>query len=121
MFAFSPYTLQRDPGLYRWPQMFDPGRWPPAGTRNTDGRSLLAFGMGARDCIGEAFAWRQLTAVLTAVTGAGSCTRMTPTRPSQSVTCCCTRSSRTYRFTLIKDGLDDRPYPRPALSRSHTW
>jgi len=63
---FSPHALHRDPGLYRDPDAFDPGRWL-GGTPPRRG-TFIPFGAGNRLCIGEGFAWTELVIVLATVT-----------------------------------------------------
>ncbi len=57
---FSPATLHRDPHLYPDPLALRPERW--AGTSASQ-RSFIPFGAGARQCIGDGFAWMELTLV----------------------------------------------------------
>lgn len=63
---FSSYLLHRDPGRYPHPHRFDPDRWlsirPAAGEA-----SYIPFGTGAKGCIGESFAWKELEILLGAV------------------------------------------------------
>jgi pentalenene oxygenase len=55
--VFSPYTLHHRPELFPGPEDFDPGRWDDGGhgLRPPKG-AFLAFGAGARQCIGDTFA-----------------------------------------------------------------
>ncbi|MFD9393204.1 cytochrome P450 [Streptomyces sp. NPDC060000] len=63
---FSSYLLHRDPDRYRDPHRFDPDRW--LSTRPAMGdSSFIPFGVGAKGCIGESFAWKELEIVLGAV------------------------------------------------------
>lgn len=63
---FSSYLLHRNPDSHPDPHRFDPDRWlthrPAPGEA-----SYIPFGVGAKGCIGESFAWRELEAVLAAV------------------------------------------------------
>ncbi|MCX5096729.1 cytochrome P450 [Streptomyces sp. NBC_00365] len=63
---FSSYLLHRNPERYPDPYRFDPDRWlslrPAAGDS-----SFIPFGVGAKGCIGESFAWKELDVVLGAV------------------------------------------------------
>jgi len=57
----SPWVTQRDPRFWSEAERFDPARWhrePPPKF------SYFPFGGGSRVCIGEAFAWTELTLVL---------------------------------------------------------
>ncbi|MFD5352785.1 cytochrome P450 [Streptomyces sp. NPDC058657] len=65
---FSPYTVQHRPGLYADPEAFLPERWadcapgfrPPRGP-------FVAFGGGARKCIGDTFALTHATLALSSI------------------------------------------------------
>ncbi|MDO0939423.1 cytochrome P450 [Streptomyces sp. DG2A-72] len=63
---FSSYLLHRNPVRYPDPHRFDPDRWlsirPAAGEA-----SYIPFGTGAKGCIGESFAWKELEILLGAV------------------------------------------------------
>ncbi|NNN35355.1 cytochrome P450 [Streptomyces sp. S3(2020)] len=63
---FSSYLLHRDPGRYPDPHRFDPDRWLTIRPTAHD-TSYIPFGAGARGCVGEAFAWKELEILLTAV------------------------------------------------------
>ncbi|MEH6373553.1 cytochrome P450 [Streptomyces sp. KLMMK] len=65
---FSPYALHRDPHLYEDPERFDPDRWPRESVVKTPRHLYLPFGAGSRLCIGEEFAWAELTLALAAFT-----------------------------------------------------
>jgi len=57
----SPWVTQRDPRFWGEPERFDPDRWqkePPPKF------AYFPFGGGSRVCIGESFAWTELTLVL---------------------------------------------------------
>ncbi|MFJ3671298.1 cytochrome P450 [Streptomyces sp. NPDC090106] len=60
---FSSYFLHRDPVRYPDPHRLDPDRWLTARPTAHDG-AYLPFGAGARGCVGEAFAWRELEILL---------------------------------------------------------
>ncbi|MEU8782783.1 cytochrome P450 [Streptomyces sp. NPDC048637] len=80
---FSPYALHHDPKLYENPEAFDPERWSHDDAAKASRHTYLPFGAGSRLCIGEDFAWTELTLALAAFTAhrrltpAGS----TPVRP----------------------------------------
>ncbi|MFE6977162.1 cytochrome P450 [Streptomyces sp. NPDC057682] len=60
--VWSPYTLHRDPGLYPDPLKFDPDRWLP-NRLQLPKNAFIPFGAGKRQCIGDAFAWTEMTVV----------------------------------------------------------
>jgi pentalenene oxygenase len=60
---FSSYLLHRDPDRYPDPHRFDPDRWLRTAPSAQDA-SYIPFGAGARGCVGEAFAWRELEILL---------------------------------------------------------
>jgi cytochrome P450 len=64
---FSPFALNRDPGLHRDPDRFDPGRWATDYTRTEMRASFFPFGQGIRNCIGEGFAWTEAILLLSAI------------------------------------------------------
>ncbi|MGG2460919.1 cytochrome P450 [Streptomyces sp. RGM 3693] len=80
---FSPYALHRDPQLYEDPERFDPDRWPADAAAKAPRHTFLPFGAGSRLCIGEDYAWTELTLAVAAfmahrrLAPAGS----TPVRP----------------------------------------
>jgi cytochrome P450 len=53
-------TLHRDPALFPEPMRFDPDRWLTPAARD----SFIPFGMGGHKCIGEGFAWAEMTTVV---------------------------------------------------------
>ncbi|GLF95040.1 cytochrome P450 [Streptomyces yaizuensis] len=61
---FSPYALHHDPGLYPDPARIDPDRWLED---DLPREAFLPFSTGPRGCLGESFAWAELTVVLAAV------------------------------------------------------
>lgn len=65
--VYSPYILQHDPAVYPEPGRFDPDRWAPGATPEIPRSSFLAFGDGARKCIGESFAWTELMIILAVI------------------------------------------------------
>jgi cytochrome P450 len=64
MVMFSYYALQRDPRLFPGPREFRPERWAARGDDEGTRRAFLPFGLGAHSCLGEAFAWTQMSIVL---------------------------------------------------------
>lgn len=55
---YSPYALHRDPSLFSAPLEFDPSRPKPPVS------SMIAFGGGARKCIGDTYALTEAVLVL---------------------------------------------------------
>ncbi|MFG2282297.1 cytochrome P450 [Streptomyces asoensis] len=81
---FSSYLLHRDPDRYPDPHRLDPDRWLTLRPSAQDA-SYIPFGAGARGCVGETFAWKELEILLGAVarewrlsTGPGSRVRAAP-------------------------------------------
>jgi cytochrome P450 len=60
----SPFTTQRDPRWFPDPLRFDLGRWTPEARALRPKFSYFPFGGGARQCIGEPFAWMEGILVL---------------------------------------------------------
>ncbi|HYC06197.1 MAG TPA: cytochrome P450 [Azospirillaceae bacterium] len=59
----APYLVHRNPDWWPDPEAFDPNRWTgesPQAAR----RAYVAFGAGARVCIGQAFSMTEMTVVL---------------------------------------------------------
>jgi cytochrome P450 len=54
--AVSPFVLGRDPAIWDEPDAFRPERFVSGGAGPIDRRAYFPFGLGARKCIGEAFA-----------------------------------------------------------------
>ncbi len=59
---WSPYTLHRDPALYPNPLRFDPDRWLPDRPQPPKS-AFIPFGAGKRQCVGDAFAWTEMTII----------------------------------------------------------
>lgn len=62
-----PYALHRDAELYEDPDCFAPERWTGGADRPARG-TYLPFGAGNRLCVGEEFAWAELTIALACFT-----------------------------------------------------
>jgi cytochrome P450 len=60
----SPYVMQRDGRFYAQPERFDPDRWTPEMEASLPKFAYFPFGGGARQCIGEQFAWMEGVLVL---------------------------------------------------------
>jgi len=63
----SPWLTHRDPRLFPDPLRFDPGRWTPEARAGRARFAYFPFGGGARQCIGESFAWMEGTLVLATI------------------------------------------------------
>jgi cytochrome P450 len=66
-FFFSQYVLQRSAEYYPDPLRFDPERFTPEAKAARHRFAYFPFGGGARQCIGEAFAWMEGVLVLATV------------------------------------------------------
>ncbi|MGW6917048.1 cytochrome P450 [Kitasatospora sp. NPDC054939] len=68
---YSLTALHRDPALHPDPLRFDPERFGPTGSGHASGsparHAFLPFGAGKHKCIGEAFAWAELTVAAAAI------------------------------------------------------
>ena len=53
----SQWVMHRDPRYYPEPERFDPLRWTSEAAATRPKFSYFPFGAGARQCIGEGFAW----------------------------------------------------------------
>ena len=60
----SPYVMHRDRRFFNRPDEFDPDRWTPAFESTLPKFAYFPFGGGARQCIGEQFAWMEGVLVL---------------------------------------------------------
>ncbi len=60
----SPYLSQRDSRYFEDPNTFIPERWTEDFEKNLPRGAYYPFGMGARMCIGEAFAQMEATVVI---------------------------------------------------------
>jgi cytochrome P450 len=60
----SPFVMHRDGRFYEQPERFDPDRWTPAFEATLPKFAYFPFGGGARQCIGEQFAWMEAVLVL---------------------------------------------------------
>ncbi|MEV7416094.1 cytochrome P450 [Streptomyces sp. NPDC089919] len=81
---YSAYLVHRDAALYDRPDRFDPDRWlrRPAPART----SFVAFGGGARKCVGDEFAMTEAVLAVAAIAARWRLTRVAPhrIRPSLS-------------------------------------
>ena len=67
MIFMSPYVTQRDARFFRNPERFDPSRWDQATAADRPKFAYFPFGGGARQCIGEHFAWMELVLLVATV------------------------------------------------------
>src|SRR6266542_521566 len=63
----SAYVTQRDPRYYPEPERFDPARWTPEARAARPRFAYFPFGGGARQCIGEPFAWMEGVLILATI------------------------------------------------------
>jgi cytochrome P450 len=63
----SPFVLHRDARFFPDPGRFDPARWTPEFESALPRFAYFPFGGGARQCIGEQFAWMEAVLVLATV------------------------------------------------------
>jgi cytochrome P450 len=66
--VYSPYLLHRHPGLFEYPQVFDPDRWLPERAQAVQRDAFIPFATGARKCIGDNFAMTEATIALATIT-----------------------------------------------------
>jgi len=57
--SMSPWVTHHDPRFFPEPFRFDPDRWRPEARAARPRFSYFPFGGGARQCIGEQFAWME--------------------------------------------------------------
>ena len=60
----SQFLMHRDPRYFADPLRYDPQRWTPEAKALRPRYSYFPFGAGARQCIGESFAWMEAILVL---------------------------------------------------------
>jgi cytochrome P450 len=75
---YSPYLLHYRPDLYPNPDRFDPDRWT---TRAPSRHAFIPFGGGARKCIGDVFAFTEVTLALATITAHWNLHPLTPHPP----------------------------------------
>lgn len=74
----SPWVLHRRPELFADPDTFQPDRWLDPALRRD--KAYLPFGGGPRVCIGNGFAWMEMTLVMAAMLQQVTCV---PAGPAQ--------------------------------------
>ena len=67
MVFMSPYVIQRDARFYPAPEQFEPDRWTSEFEAALPKFAFFPFGGGARQCIGEQFAWMEGVLVLASI------------------------------------------------------
>jgi cytochrome P450 len=65
--AMSPYVVHRDERWWPEPERFDPDRFLPEARAARPRFAYFPFGGGARQCIGESFAWMEGVLLLTTI------------------------------------------------------
>lgn len=63
----SPFITQRDPRFFEQPLAFRPERWTPAMRAALPKFAYFPFSGGARQCLGDGFAWLEAVLVLATV------------------------------------------------------
>jgi cytochrome P450 len=63
----SPYLVHRDSRYYADPERFNPDRWTPEFRAGLPKFAYFPFGGGPRQCIGESFAWMELTLLVATI------------------------------------------------------
>jgi cytochrome P450 len=66
-FFFSQYVMQRDSEYFPDPLHFDPERFTPEAKAARPRFAYFPFGGGARQCIGESFAWMEGVLILATI------------------------------------------------------
>ncbi|MEV8100533.1 cytochrome P450 [Kitasatospora sp. NPDC085879] len=62
----SPYALHRDEAYYSSPLSFDPDRWTGKEMAARSG-TFIPFSAGSRQCIGDSFAWAEMTIIAASI------------------------------------------------------
>jgi cytochrome P450 len=64
LMLMSPFVTQRDPRFFPDPLRFDPERFTAEAKAARQKFTYFPFGGGARQCIGESFAWMEGVLIL---------------------------------------------------------
>lgn len=67
VFLISQYLMHRDPRFFKDPNKFIPERWTEEMKINLPKFAFVPFGGGNRICIGEHFAWMEVTLILVTI------------------------------------------------------
>jgi cytochrome P450 len=65
--VLPPWVIHRDGRWWRQPQRCEPDRWAGETAAGHPRRAFFAFGAGARQCLGEGFAWTEGTLALAVI------------------------------------------------------
>jgi cytochrome P450 len=65
--VMSPWVLHRDARYFPEPDRFNPGRWTPEFRAALPPFAYFPFGGGSRRCIGESFAWMELSLLVATI------------------------------------------------------
>ncbi|MEE1788382.1 cytochrome P450 [Streptomyces sp. SP17BM10] len=107
---YSLTALHRDPVRYPDPLAFRPERWQDGGAGR---QSYLPFGAGKHKCIGEAFAWAELTVAAAAILRRWRPVALPGARAREVVWT--TVQAQGLRVRLApRDGGQGRPEPAPV-------
>lgn len=87
MLAYSPYLIHRLPHLYANPDHFIPDRWSGINMEHGRNTAMIAFGGGARKCIGDIFSLTESILALATITQRWSLEPVssTPVRPARGL------------------------------------
>ena len=64
LLCVAPIITQRDPRWFENPTAFKPDRWTPEFQGRLPRFAYWPFGGGSRLCIGEGFAWMEMTMIM---------------------------------------------------------
>ena len=109
MIFMSPYVTHRDARFFANPDCFTPERWTPAFKSTLPKFAYFPFGGGARQCIGEHFAWMELILLVATVAQQWQL-RLVPDHPG-----CAAAADHVARETRHEH---DLPQPAPRSARS---
>jgi cytochrome P450 len=99
--VMSPYIMQRDPRFYADPERFNPDRWTTEFRAALPKFAYFPFGGGPRQCIGESFAWMELT-LLVATISQQCRLRLVPGHPVVPQPLVTLRAKHGMRMTVEK-------------------